>query len=75
MRLWSLFAASHVFLSDTLRHSTTPAGMLGLRHNSRHSDAKAYSDDGQTFRGHPILRGQAPLAPGRVRRNPGRVLR
>ena len=22
---------------------------------------KGYSDDGQTFRGHPILRGQAPL--------------
>jgi len=61
MRLWSLFAASHVFLSDTLRHSTTPAGMLGLRHNSRHSDAKATPTTGKPFAGTPSCEVKPPL--------------
>ena len=36
MRLWSLFTASQLFPSDTLRHAPTPAGMAGLRHKLRH---------------------------------------
>ena len=40
MRLRTLYAASHLFLSDTFRHSPTRAGMRGLRHNSRHRNQK-----------------------------------
>ena len=38
MRLRTLYAASHLFPSDILRHSRTWAGMAGLRHKPRHKD-------------------------------------
>src|SRR5271166_2061017 len=38
MRLWSLFAASLLIPSDTVRQSPTPAGMVWLRHKPRHTD-------------------------------------